>query len=367
MRLLRRILVLAALLMGGLIVAVGGTVAAVELTCRGTPGTLRTEGTAALVGDQPGYRRDRAATYFTFPQWYAVYAAEDFGNFVGRSGEGHFRYMRSIAGFWRGFCAIRTATAGRAEPTADRVRSIYTIGIGFTAGMAAKGLYEVTFGRIFEWLRGPQLTAEDRFAHAVAQDYARFRYTLPWYEYPFGERLGALWAQAPVPGESLARKWERRAVLSAEYGLKAGFAQAVRTVLDAGTGEAARTTIMMVVRGLSDADLAEEPRLTVVRKLDESNTLVEVPRHQAFSDVVVALSRKGRIVPEVAGNHTILLTAIVPEDVVPPLDVPALFAMPLFARPGWRRALFDVRLDRLVAVVEAFERRQIAIEHLYDD
>lgn len=371
MRALRKALIVAGVVIGALVVTAVATVATVEYSCRGSPEAGRAaalaEAKPPLVRDLPGYRRDQSSTYFTFPEWYIVYAAEDFGNFVAERGESRFRYLSSIAGFWRSFCTIKARTAGRAEPSSDVSQMIYTIGLSFSAEMAVKGLYETTFGRIFEWIRGPLPTAEDRFAYRVAQDYARFLYTLPWYKYPFGDRLAELWSETPpVGGGSLARKWERRAALSAEYAVKAGYAKVIQAALDAGVGEDART-IMMVVRGLTVDDTAAEPRIRVVDTLGDGSSLVEVPRYQVFSDIVVALSRKGRVVPEVAGNQTILLTAILPEGEAPPLAGAAeLFSMPLLARPGWRRAGFDVRLDELVPVVAAFDRAQIAIEHLFD-
>ena len=100
---------------------------------------------------------------------------------------------------------------------------IYTIGISFSVEYAIKGTYENTLGRLTEWLRGRTPTAEDRFAHQVAQDYARFLYRLPWYQYPFFDRLKEFWAQTPASGAAPVRKWERRGALSLEYGVKAGY------------------------------------------------------------------------------------------------------------------------------------------------
>ena len=77
---------------------------------------------------------------------------------------------------------------------------IYVIGISYSAEYAIKGLYENTIGRVFEWIRGEKRTPQDEFARAVLQDYAAFLYTIPWYKYPFREKLDGLMAiSAPTP------------------------------------------------------------------------------------------------------------------------------------------------------------------------
>ena len=57
----------------------------------------------------------------------------------------------------------------------------------------------------------------------VVQDYAAFLYTIPWYKFPFGEKLDGLMAiSAPTP--SPLRSWERDFALGAEYFVKIGYA-----------------------------------------------------------------------------------------------------------------------------------------------
>jgi hypothetical protein len=95
---------------------------------------------------------------------------------------------------------------------------IYIIGISYSVEYAVKGFYENTIGRVFEWIRGDKRTPQDEFGRAVLQDYAAFLYTIPWYKYPFREKLDGLMAiSAPTP--SSLRSWERTA-LGAEYFVK---------------------------------------------------------------------------------------------------------------------------------------------------
>ena len=77
---------------------------------------------------------------------------------------------------------------------------IYVIGVSYSAEYAIKGFYENTIGRVFEWIRGDKRTPQDEYARATLQDYAAFLYTIPWYKYPFREKLDGLMAiSTPTP------------------------------------------------------------------------------------------------------------------------------------------------------------------------
>jgi hypothetical protein len=361
-RLAKAVGIVFAVVLAGMAILVGS----IELGCRGpSVAAVQPEARGAYAIDVPGYRRDESSTYFTFPEWYIVYAAEDLARFVETGKESGFGYLSAITSFWDSFCTIKRRTHGRAEATTDVSVMIYTIGLSFSAEYAIKGLYETTVGRVTEWLRGDEPTPEDRFAHRVAHDYAAFLYATPWYKYPFFAELQRLWRETPTAGAAQVRKWERRFALSSEYLVKSIYGFVIQKAMDVSNDEDPRD-IMLVVRGLTDADLAAEPRIRLVKELGGAS-LVVVPRYQVFSDIAVELSRKGRVIAEIAGNHNILMTAILRDGTAPSTEgMSELFAMPLSARPGFRRAGFDIKVDALPDVVRALDRDHVAIEHLFD-
>ena len=125
---------------------------------------------------------------------------------------------------------------------------IYIIGVSYSIEYAIKGIYENTIGRVFEWIRGEKRTPQDEFGRAVLQDYAAFLYTVPWYKYPFREKLDGLMAiSAPTP--SPLRTWERDFALGAEYFVKIGYASLIQKALDAG-GDTEPREIMFAVATL---------------------------------------------------------------------------------------------------------------------
>ena len=171
-------------------------------------------GPALPAIDDPGYRRKLDNTYFTFPEWYIVYSFEDFGRFLDRGSESGFPYganRRLLAELLHD----QPRGAAARESRFETKLMIYVIGISYSAEYAIKGLYENTIGRITEWIRGTTRTPQDDYARAVMQDYAAFLYTVPWYKFPFGEKLRGLFAITP-PSRA-GPHLERDFALGAEY------------------------------------------------------------------------------------------------------------------------------------------------------
>jgi hypothetical protein len=200
----------------------------------------------------------------------------------------------------------------------------------------------------------------------VLQDYASFLYQVPWYKYPFGERMVGLWTGTQFVGASPIRNLERKLSLSTEYLLKAGYARLIAFGL-AATAEPADLEIVFVVKGDPVAILAREPEVRLVRDLPDDMALLMAPRYQEFTDLMTRLSDHGVEIVEIAGNHRILMSAILPDRGGP--DVAGsrpLFLLPIDARPGFNRVGLDVDVGRLTEVITAYRQAGVEVEHLYD-
>jgi hypothetical protein len=322
-------------------------------------------GQALPAINEAGYRRKEGNTFFTFPEWYIVYSFEDFGRFLDESSESHFNYASHIVGFWRSFCTINRAVPPTGESLFDVKSMIYVIGVSYSAEYAIKGIYENTIGRAFEWIRGPEHTPQDVYARAVLQDYAAFLYTIPWYKYPFDEKLHGLMAiSAPTP--SPLRSWERDFALGTEYFIKVGYAWLIQKALDAGDDDEPRD-IMFVVATLSQDVLAKDSRIKPIRALTPQWQLVQTPRYKDLTEIVQNLLDQGYGLAEIAGNHEILITVIAPKAATLDVrDTAELFSLDLDARPGFRRAGLRARIDRLVDISRDLKAKGVSIEHFYD-
>ena len=358
-RLLKVVAVLIAL-------AVGLPLAYIEGTCRPTENTAAALAPPAVPFsiDEKGYRRKLDNTYFTFPEWYIVYSFEDFGRFLDKSSESHFNYLGHIFGFWRSFCTINRAVP-TTESRTEVKTMIYIIGVSYSIEYTIKGIYENTIGRVFEWIRGDKRTPQDDYARAVLQDYAAFLYTIPWYKYPFRDKLNGFMAIS-TPTPSTARTIERGFALGSEYFIKIGYAALIQKALDASSDDEPRD-IMFVVATLPPEVLAKEPRIKPVRALNAQWQLVQTPRYKDFSEILLGLLDRGVPIAEIAGNREIMITVIAPKAAALTIkDATELFSLDLDAKPGFRRAGLKARIDRLVDINRELKARGASIEHFYD-
>ena len=326
----------------------------------------RSVGPRAPLVDERDYARRESDSYLSFPEWHIVYAYEDLAGVLQRGNESEFAYGRQIVGFWRSLCRLTGVVTARERVATDTKVMLYTIGWSFTVELALKGAYEKTVGRLFEWWRGPDKTAEDEFVARDMQAYARFLHQTPWYAYPFTARLLDFWRSTPWQGGHRLRKLERRGLVTTEYGVKAVYGAVIGYASTTALG-AADQEILTVVTGLDATDAAQEPTLKFVRVLGGGRTLVRTPRYQAYTDLLVRLARRGRNVVEIAGNQRILVTVLAPAGPLPRLPgVDELFEAPLQSRPERRRIGLDVAVPQLAATIRALEKAGVSIEHIYD-
>ena len=348
------------------VLVVSGAIAfgSIEYFC--APPATSTAETPSLPIDDANYRRLEANTYFTFPEWYIVYSFEDFGRFLETKPESEFPYFSQIAGFWRSYCGANRLGAGLPGDHLEYKRMVYVIGVSFTYELAIKGLYENTIGRLTEWFRGSTPSAEDVYARRVTQEYGTFLHEVPWYGFPFTEKLSGLWRETPLVGGNPVRSIERKVALSAEYLVKAGYASLL-TLTIAAAGLSDDPEIRFVVKGDPAPILAAEPTVHLVRPLPDGMSLLIAPRYAAFTDLVKRLAPLNVEYVELAGNRRIMLTAIVPEGVKPAVSgTREVFSLPVDATPGMVRIGVDLDVADLSPIVNAYKAAGIEVEHVYD-
>ncbi|MBI2048516.1 MAG: hypothetical protein HYT30_01145 [Parcubacteria group bacterium] len=93
-------------------------------------------------------------TFATFPEWYIVYSAQEYADFVARGGlPSRFPYIGAIRQFWD---SIRYMKANIASHPIDSESEtvLNVIGWSFTVEYGLIGIYENTVGRLTEILHG---------------------------------------------------------------------------------------------------------------------------------------------------------------------------------------------------------------------
>ena len=347
--------------LGGLLLAVILVpIAYVETACRGPSETVRPdEPYQRRLTAGPGLRKE-ARTWLTYPEWHIVYSAESYGRFLASRPPSAFPYFRHIAGFWSSYCALNKVTSASAG-TGEAKVMIYTIGISYTIELGLKGLYEKTIGRLFEWTAGSQ-SAGDLYSARVQQRYGAFMHETPWYEFPFGDALRGLWRTRET--SRYVRNGERRAALSVEYGVKAGYAAIIGWASQSTLGPDQRTLRMILPAGADAA--AVDPRIRILGRIGEGLPVAEVPRYAQLTDILGKLAAAGIDPVEIAGNDDIFVTALAPAAAPPPPGAAVLLSMPLDERPGWRRLGLSTKVARLGSLLRAIRAGGGEIEHVYD-
>ena len=313
--------------------------------------------------------RDESLTFLTVPERLVVAQTDEYARHLAHARPSTFPYFTAARDYWG---AVNTACGVTTQEYAFNAGQQITLGMlgaGHTAEQVLKGVYEGTLGRFTEWLFSTD-TPEDRFAAATVGELARFERAAPWQQFPFGARLQQLWAATPMWGPHVIRKWERRAVLSVEYGVKALCASAAR-LLAATPPDKDTARLHAWVGGATPAVL-QANGAEIVSTVGPGSFIVTLPRGDAFTRSLVGLIGGGVKVLDVAGNDEIALTAIVrpaagsaaAEEAPPAGRVLASDA--LLTEPAARRLTLRAPLARLAEMATWLQRRGAVLEQLYD-
>ena len=302
--------------------------------------------------------RAPAQTYLTYPEWFLVFSPAEYAALLRTDSPSAFPWFAHIGQFWSAYGQVIDAT--RSYPFNREYHTmIVVIGSSTTVEYGLEGAYETLVGRLTELTAPPNATPEDRLAAREAQDYVDFIRVRPWYEFDFAARLKALWTETPPGGPHLLRKWERRYLLTSEWGAKAIYGWMIGKATHA-TFEAPRETTLAVVR-----DLPPELAIPGVRRLGAEGDMVllELPRYQGFTGAATTLARHGVRFVEIAGNRgPILVSRVAPTTAPMPPSARVLIRQPILSHPGLQRWVFEVPVAKLSGVLSDGG----PVEHVFD-
>jgi hypothetical protein len=343
--------------LAGLVLLVG-PILSTELLCHG-----KASGPAyqPLITDKTR-QRPAANSYMTYPEWHIVYAYEGLAKTLDTGDEYQFGYLQSVIGFWRAECKILQAADAHGGADFTTRSTSYVIGPSFGLELFFKALYEDTIGAVFAVLRGPEKTPQDIAARDMAHDYASFLNQTPWYEYDFDRAIAALW-QAPITQS--VRGWERRLALTGEWKAKIVYAQGIKSLVGATTGDA-QLSIFSVVNGLTKQQLSEISGVVVKEELG-SGFIIETPRYAAFNEILIEIAKHGGDVVEIAGNDNIMITTLHGKDFKENYGENAKVLATLDRQGfGEERDLVEVKLVGLSGLIRQFQSGPTRLEHIYD-
>ncbi|MDX1523675.1 MAG: hypothetical protein R3264_18750 [Anaerolineae bacterium] len=318
------------------------------------------------TADLPGYQRSQDQGYLTVPEWYIVFNADEYAAFIADNPPSQFPYFRAIGQFWQSYYDVCGVVGGEYPFNGSYQMILAIIGTSFTVENGLRGSYEKTIGRLAETLSSGEPTEEELYARQVAKAYGDFIHTIPWFRFPFSEKFWGLWQETSLWGPDPIRKWERKMALSIEYGGKALYAALLRGGADATFAPIDQET-MLRASGITEAVLAAEPELRVVKPLSDGLVIAAVPRYEGFTQIIPRLAQQGVRFSDIAAIDEILITIIAPETWTYDLDSgEVIFTQEILSRPDHNRIAINVPVTDLHTVLNELTAQGIELEHIYD-
>jgi len=317
-------------------------------------------------------RRPLEDSYFSYPEWYIVWSYEERAQYLPKNLPSGFPYFASIGQYWKSYCFICGLTQGRHQFNFGDHLSSMVLGGSFALEYSIRGAYEQTIGRLSEWTSSHELVEEDAYAARVAREYADFVYIRPFYEFHFGHALAQLWKETPLWGKHPIRKWERKFILSVDFGIEAVYAHAMLFASHVTYGAESDETYTWV-ENVPETLFRDFPRFKVdqekAQEVSRQSYVAIIPRYQEFTELAVKLAERDVHFVQVAGNDEIMVTVVVPRGwtyALPAGDGTLLFTENVLTQPGAKRIALECRVRALPTLIRHFTSAGIKIEHIYD-
>ncbi len=252
-----------------------------------------------------GDPRDFERTFFTIPEWYIVYSAQEYGIFVtGKARPSSYPYFASVEQYKQVEDAAVTAAGGWDEVDATTRTVLTTIRLSYAFETRVIGFYEQTIGRAFEALNGGIETREDEYIASVAASYGTFLNHTPWFAFPYGGALHGLWSDFSLSSFTL-RGIERRVIFTLGYTMKYLYAAAIKHASESAYGGAGLSTTIMTDASYGHA-LRIVPRITI--QTDGDTLLIHAPRYRALRDILFEFAVRDVPIQSIQNHTRILVT-----------------------------------------------------------
>jgi hypothetical protein len=318
-----------------------------------------------ITSSYKNYTRPEDQTYLTYPEWYIVYSADEYADFIAQNPPSAYPYFDAAWQVWDSYRGVCHVTRSNFAFNFGYHLSNYVTSTSFTVETILRGAYELTFGRFTEWVGGTD-TEEDAYAQRVAREYGTFIHTIPWYEFPYAEKLKELWSTTSLIANNPIRKWERKFALTVEYGVKSIYASLIKQGT-AGVYAPEELSIMAIVEGMEKTVFVESDQVRILSPVGQNRSLISIPRYEAFTLTVPKLIKQGVRFVEIAGNDEILITALADARWKYNLSHGQfLFAMPVLTTPNTNRIAIRAPVYQLHNIVLELNAQNVRLEHVYD-
>lgn len=310
--------------------------------------------------------RPAVGTYLHYPEWYIVYSSQEYANCLAKGKPSTFPYFHATKQYWGEYYQTYKLTKIHNAFNLGDHFMLFVIGGSLSVEYLVKDVYENTIGRFTEWTAGGEQTEEDVFATKAYTSYVNFIPTYPFYLYHYGSDLTDFWRETSWWGPHMLRKWERKFIFTVEYGIKAIYGKLITFgthTLYGIEGQDTYATVTDASENITNLD----PRIHIVKKVDERTYFVSLPRYQAFSEVALKLANNGVNFAEIEGNTSIMIS-LLSANSWQAQDIPGnvVFTTPVLTEPGRQRVSIEVEVKDLARLLRYIQKQPVTLEHIYD-
>lgn len=317
------------------------------------------------------YNRPEELTYLSFPEWYIVWASQEYADWITKHKPSQFPYFKTIRQFWGAYCRVYSITRSLYPSNMGENISITVLGVSYTVENLIKGLYENTIGRLTELFSDYPATPEDVFIASATEQYVTFILERPFYEFSYANELVHFWNDVSFFGTDVIRKWERKIFFTIEYGIKTIYGWFIMVATQSVFGVAGEDTYA-VVDNISDIDALHKFHIQVIATDPSGLLAIKMPRYQAFLEAAEGINSLGGSFKSVSGNTRIVISLIATttwadsKKTTLPDTVIILFSQPMLTLEDKTRFVVSVPVTTLQQVLTQKDSGQIFIEHVYD-
>ena len=318
------------------------------------------EHTEATSTDPRGEER----TFASFPEWYIVYNADEYADFVTTSGRpSQFPYFESIGQYWDSVKYSKEAL-GDTEIDSSTDTVLKFIGASFTFENAVIGAYEKTIGYVSEALNFFKKSKADEYINSVSNEYGEFLLHTPWYDFPYFQKLPGLWSG--VLSDLSIRGLERRIIFTIGYTIKGVYGKVIGSISHSSLGFAELETTF-TTENISESTLRAIPNVTIGEVYDDGHIRASAPRYRAFKSVAGAIADAGGVFLDIQENNEIMLTVIAPSETSCIKDREDLiFSMPILTEKNTSRFALKTPVSNLHSILQELSSCGLDVEHIYD-
>ncbi|MFM2414630.1 MAG: hypothetical protein RI911_323 [Candidatus Parcubacteria bacterium] len=256
-----------------------------------------------------GDPRNLARTFATFPEWYIVYSAQEYGQFLQSGGRpSNFPFFDAIEQYQMVEEKAIRAAGGWEQIDTTTQTVLTTIHWSYILEMAVIGTYEKTFGWITELLNFSYQTTEDIYIATVAEEYGAFLTHTPWYEFPYDDTLIGLWSTYGWSSIT-PRGLERRISYTIGYTLKLVYANIIGYISNTTFGGAHLMTALEVSPVYAER-MQDMPIINPIAHY-ETHISIEAPRYRKLLHVLYELSERDIPIQDIHGHTTISFSIVV--------------------------------------------------------